>query len=74
MPQRTVSDVLAEHESFRLPLQPGFLSAIEDEAERWQKIEEANRAEADHKADFKTKPYNIWKQHEGVRAVQKFKF
>ncbi len=30
MPQRTVSDVLAKNETFRLPLKPGLLAEVED--------------------------------------------
>ncbi len=72
MPRKTVDDLLAEIQEFKIPPIPGMygelladkagkaLKSAEDE--RQEKIVAANREQAEHVTGFDPPIYNIWKQ------------
>lgn len=62
MAQRTVSDILAGNADFRFPLKLGDFREIDDESERLDACEHANRSASEYAADFEIPLYNVWKQ------------
>lgn len=63
---------IQQKENFRFVVKPGQFSEITDETERWERIAEHNRENAEHEADFTAPPYNIWKQQEKTPGSSHF--
>src|SRR6516162_619223 len=61
MPQGTIKDILVENGGFRFPLNSGDLYEIDNEEDRWNALEQRNRANAEHRSDFEIPIYNVWK-------------
>lgn len=77
MPRDTVHSVLLECSNFRLSTKPGEFARDEKgldrgDEERLGLIENQNRENADHVADFVPPIYNIWKQQDKTAGVSHF--
>jgi hypothetical protein len=63
MPKQTVADICTENANFRSPYKLGEFREMNDEKERLDAIENANRTAAAHvDEEFDPPLYNVWKQ------------
>lgn len=72
MHHSSIQEVLRTGAILRLPAKPGDYEDIKDETERLNKIEDVNKALAEHQAEFEPPLYNVWRRNSKSSALDHF--